>query len=308
MANPKAGRAEHSAEYFGETRDHWWNADWLELLGQRLTLSTMSTVLDVGCGVGHWGRQVLPLVAPHAALTGVDAEPRWVAAAQAEAARRRLRASYTVGDIRRLPFADAQFDLVTCQTVLIHLEDPDAALAEFFRVVRPGGLVLAVEPNNACSAFVFDSASKDAPLQAVLDRARLLLTCERGKVALGEGHNSVGDTLPTRFVAAGFDGVQCWLNDKCPFVHPPYATAEQRAAVEEVQDFAARDFWWWSREQTRRYFLAGGGAAGTFDELYAIGMAFVQEAAAQAARREYSAAVGAVTYVVAGRRPGRLAD
>src|SRR5204863_218917 len=39
----------------------------------------------------------------------------------------------------RLPFADAEFDLVTCNWVLYHLTDLDAGLAEISRVLRPGG-------------------------------------------------------------------------------------------------------------------------------------------------------------------------
>jgi ubiquinone/menaquinone biosynthesis C-methylase UbiE len=46
----------HSAEYFGDTRDFWWNSDFLELMGKRLQFGNMKKILDVGCGVGHWGR------------------------------------------------------------------------------------------------------------------------------------------------------------------------------------------------------------------------------------------------------------
>ena len=46
----------HSADYFGEQRDSWWNQDILALLGQRWGLEKVNTVLDVGCGLGHWGQ------------------------------------------------------------------------------------------------------------------------------------------------------------------------------------------------------------------------------------------------------------
>lgn len=303
MANPHAGVSAHSAEYFGDTRDFWWNPDWLALLAQRLDLASVARALDVGCGVGHWGRLLLPRLGVGATLTGIDREPRWVSAAAAVAAERGLAATYVVGDATRLPFDDAQFDLATCQTVLIHVPDPTAVLRELARVTKPGGLVLAVEPNNLTSALVFDSASKGAPVEQVLARAELLLTCERGKVALGEGDNSLGDTLPALFADAGLERVGCWLNDKCPVIRPPYASAEEAAAIDELQDFAARDFWWWSRADTRRYFVAGGGHAETFDGLYGAAMALVRAAAAQVTQQRYAAAVGAVTYVVAGRRP-----
>lgn len=48
-----------------------------------------------------------------------------------------------LGDARRLPFADACFDLVIAAFVLSHVPDPVRVLAEAGRVVRPGGAVLA---------------------------------------------------------------------------------------------------------------------------------------------------------------------
>jgi cyclopropane fatty-acyl-phospholipid synthase-like methyltransferase len=53
MANEFRTLDSHSAEYFGETRDYWWNLDFLELMGRRLSLDRVQDVLDVGCGIGH---------------------------------------------------------------------------------------------------------------------------------------------------------------------------------------------------------------------------------------------------------------
>jgi Methyltransferase domain len=97
----------------------------------------------------------------------------------------------------RLPFPEASFDLVTCQTVLIHMPDPGAAVDEMVRVARPGGLIVAAEPNNVARALMFDSISFYDPVDEILARARLQLICERGKAALGEGNNSIGDIVPS---------------------------------------------------------------------------------------------------------------
>ena len=63
------------------------------------------------------------------------------------------RFRYRVADAKTLPFPDASFDLVTCQTLLIHLADPSAVIAEMARVARPGGLVLAAEPRTSRPAW-----------------------------------------------------------------------------------------------------------------------------------------------------------
>ena len=55
MGNEFQGYAAHSSEHFSESRDHWWNSDFLQLIAKRWRLDAVQSVLDVGCGVGHWG-------------------------------------------------------------------------------------------------------------------------------------------------------------------------------------------------------------------------------------------------------------
>jgi len=303
MANEFRTLDAHSAEYFGDTRDYWWNADFLALMGRRLALDRVRDALDVGCGVGHWGQLLIGLLAGDARIAGVDRDPRWVATATERAAARGLsaRCRYEVGTAETLPFADASFDLATCQTVLIHVRDPAAAIAEMARVVRPGGLILAVEPNNAAGSLILDSISFDDPLDDVLARARLQLTCERGKAALGEGNNSIGDLVPGLFARQGLVDICVYLSDKANAVVPPYASAEQRAMLEERADFMRRDFWIWSRADTRRYFVAGGGPEREFDALWAVAMGGRERFDAAVAARTYAASGAAIGYLIAGR-------
>ena len=113
MGNEFKGRAEHSAECFGDTRDHWWNLDFLRLMAKRWRLDAVRDVLDVGCGVGHWGMLLASVMPDDVRVTGVDREPSWVEQARARAAARGLdeRFSYQQGEAERLPFPDDSFDL-----------------------------------------------------------------------------------------------------------------------------------------------------------------------------------------------------
>ena len=133
------------------------------------------------------------------------------------------RFGYQVAVAEKLPFADASFDLVTCQTLLIHARDPGAAIDEMIRVARPGGLVLAAEPNNLAGALTFDSLTFYDPVDEIIARVRLQLICERGKAALGEGNNSIGELVPGLFAARGLADIRVYLNDKADAVLPPYA-------------------------------------------------------------------------------------
>ena len=191
----------HSAAYFGPERDFWWNVDHLALIAARRALGDVRTVLDVGSGVGHWGTLLASVLADDATITGVEREPEWVAEATSRAERLGLaaRCRYRQGLAEALPFEDASFDLVTCQTVLIHVADAHAVIREMLRVTRPGGQVIAAEPNNLVSSLVADSLSAAASIEELLDGVRFCLTWERGKIALGEGNDSVGDLLPGYF-------------------------------------------------------------------------------------------------------------
>ncbi|WP_437680016.1 class I SAM-dependent methyltransferase [Sorangium sp. So ce131] len=310
MGNEFVEHTSHSAEYFGDTRDSWWNPDYVALLARRWRLDHVREVLDVGCGVGHWGRVLGGVLPREARITGVDRDPFWVEKAAERAAARgeSERFRYQVGLAERLPFERDSFDLVTCQTVMIHAADPGAMLADMIRVTRPGGLVAVAEPNNVAGALL-DTAMVHAPVDEVLTLVRMQLLCERGKAALGEGHNSLGELVPALFAERGLTDIQVYLNDKANVVLPPYTSAEQRATVEELSDFARREFWIWSRADTRRYFLAGGGEEHAFESSWAAAMAASRRTAEAIAKGTYSSAGGTVGYIVSGRKsPAALND
>ncbi len=101
-------------------------------------------VIDVGCG---WGRSLQKLherFAPER-LIGFDIAPKMVEEAQWEIARVGLKAEVLKADSAALPLPDASVDLLFCHQTFHHLVDQDAAIAEFFRVLKPGGTMLFAE-------------------------------------------------------------------------------------------------------------------------------------------------------------------
>ncbi len=304
MANEFRTLEAHSAEYFGDTRDYWWNQDFVELIGRRFAFEKVREVLDVGCGVGHWTQVLASALPVDVQVIGVDRDQSWVDRATERAASRGIshRFRYQLSEAQTLPFPDASFDLVTCQTLLIHVADPGVVIAEMMRVARPGGLVLAAEPNNVASSLIMNSISIDEPADSILAGVRLQLLCERGKAALGEGNNSVGDVLPGLFVASGLTDVAVYLNDKTNALLPPYETSEQRAMLEEMRDFETREFWIWNRSDTLRYFLAGGGLEGEFEALWTSVKTSMDRFAKAVADRTYSHSGATLNYLVAGRK------
>ena len=103
-------------------------------------------VLDAACGEGY-GTALLAAVAADA--VGVDVDPAVVAHARAQYGdRARLR--YGEGSVIALSFAPASFDLVVSFETIEHLAagDQPRMLAEFARVLAPGGMLLLSSPNK----------------------------------------------------------------------------------------------------------------------------------------------------------------
>ena len=97
-------------------------------------------VLDIGCGTGDQLRIIAPLVDPGSAV-GVDLSATLIARARQRADADQGNVSFQVGDACGLPFADATFDRVVANQILLHLADPWRAVAEMRRLLVPGGLL-----------------------------------------------------------------------------------------------------------------------------------------------------------------------
>lgn len=112
-------------------------------------------VLDVGCGTGVVTRDVASRVGAGGAVVGVDPSRTFIRQARARARAARLdgRCTFRVGDGLRLPFPPAAFDAALAVTVLLHVPDGDAILAEMVRVTRPGGRVAVLDQDYGTLAL-----------------------------------------------------------------------------------------------------------------------------------------------------------
>ena len=127
-----------------------------------IDLPPAAAVLDLGCGTGVVTRAIAARDGFAGTVTGVDQSPEFIAAARA--ARRRGgvgdRVEFVVGDVHALDLPAASFDAVVAHTLVSHVRDPLAVLAEAARVVRPGGSVAIFDGDYASLTF----GSADAQL------------------------------------------------------------------------------------------------------------------------------------------------
>src|SRR5215472_16280599 len=124
-------------------------------------------LLDCGCGPGSITAGLAEAVAP-GHVVGLDRGLGQVGGARTRAPA----ATFAVGDACHLPFADGSFDAVFAHAVLWHVPAPARALAEFHRVLRPGGLVAVRDTDYLTWAL--------EPATPALDRFRgLVLDVQR---------------------------------------------------------------------------------------------------------------------------------
>jgi ubiquinone/menaquinone biosynthesis C-methylase UbiE len=99
------------------------------------------TTLEVGVGTGL----NLPFYPAGVTLTGVDLSPAMLAVARDRAADLGRAVTLREGNAERLSFPDGFFDTVVCTLALCSIPDDRAAIAEMFRLLRPGGRLLLLD-------------------------------------------------------------------------------------------------------------------------------------------------------------------
>lgn len=100
-----------------------------------------SRLLDAGCGEGYLSRMFAEL---GARVDGVDSSQALVDAARTAPFPEPDRIVYHVGDVTYMNFAAETFDIAVCNHLLNDLPSPDKAISELYRVLRPGGRLVAL--------------------------------------------------------------------------------------------------------------------------------------------------------------------
>jgi ArsR family transcriptional regulator len=140
-------RRTKSQEFFSSAAGQWDRVR-DEMFGERFHLAALPafadaawTVGDLGCGTGQMSAALAPFVRH---VIAVD-----TSAAMLQAAKKRLQAFENVelrrGDLEALPIDDARLDAATLALVLHHLAEPERALYEVRRVLKPHGRLLILD-------------------------------------------------------------------------------------------------------------------------------------------------------------------
>jgi SAM-dependent methyltransferase len=140
------GRVPHSSKYLDRIAGSSGGQEYKQQALVALDLQPGQAVLDMGCGPGTDLPILAEAVTSAGSVIGVDHAATFV-----EEARERVAdtpwVQVRVGDAHQLPLEDHSVDRARADRVIQHVEDPAAALAEFRRVLRPGGIAVVAEPD-----------------------------------------------------------------------------------------------------------------------------------------------------------------
>ena len=163
------------------------------LIREALDAKPGERILDVGCGPGFYVAELLDEVGAEGSVVGIDGSGAMLAVA-AHRCERHSNVAFHEADVLALPVEDASFDRALCVQVLEYVQDVQAALAEMYRVLRPGGRLVVWDVDWATVSW----HSSDP------DRMARVLRAWDAHLA----HPSLPRILTAKLTAVGFDDVR----------------------------------------------------------------------------------------------------
>lgn len=148
------------ARWYARTRDTpTQRADWRnQAIEATAGLPTGAQVLEMAPGPGYFSIELARLGRVH--VTALDISRTFVEIARENARRAGVTVSFQEGDASHMPFPDSAFDLIVCQAAFKNFSRPQAAVNEFYRVLRPGGVAR------------IQDMRRDAPTAAIEEEVR----------------------------------------------------------------------------------------------------------------------------------------
>jgi ubiquinone/menaquinone biosynthesis C-methylase UbiE len=176
----------------------------IAMLWRNKSPNSGTKLVELGCGPGFYSRNLAKRF-PQIAVTGVDRSQSQIYAARRRAAAERItNCVFEQVNALALPTADQSFDILIASRIFTVLFDHDRAVAEMFRVLKPGGRCFIAEPRYALWASV--------PLTAMWLLARVIHSGngyrepKRARVLEAEAFAQLFKQMPWKSVNVWQDG------------------------------------------------------------------------------------------------------
>ncbi|MDE6925807.1 MAG: methyltransferase domain-containing protein, partial [Acetatifactor sp.] len=225
----------HKLEYLLRTRRNYWNDDYVEhLVSQVWKIDKPVSILDCGCGYGFLGLLLLPHLPEGSTYTGIDFAEDLIGKGEELFTARKTEAQFICKNVFEYS-AEDQFDLVICQAVLRHLDNPAAFIQKMITFAKPHGYVVCIDANRefeCCGLYIDGMDYQDLCRHEGLEKkwqSELTMQGRDYAVAIRTAH--IMQNL-------GLIDVDVRMNDKVEFVTP------QSSDYAEIKnDFIAYNDW-----------------------------------------------------------------
>ena len=222
-------------EYLVRTRKGYWNDDYARfLVSQVWKLDQAVSVLDCGCGYGFLGLLLLPYLPEGSTYTGIDFAEDLIQEGRSIFKNQGREATFINKNVMEYS-AENRYDVVVCQAVLRHLDNPMAFIKKMITFAKPGGYVVCIDVNRefeCCGLYIDGMDYQELCRHEGLEkkwRTELTMQGRDYAVAIRTAH---------MMQKLGLVDVDVRMNDKVEFV------TAQSANYEEIkEDFIAYNDW-----------------------------------------------------------------
>lgn len=221
-------------EYLKRSVSLYYNDDYIEFLVKRVwKIDSPVQILDFGCGFGHLGFRLLPLLPEGSKYVGIDAGAKLIEHARELFKDSPYHTEFVVGDLNIVSF-EQKYDIAVCHGVLLHMTDPLFTLNRMIDCVKKEGKVIAFEPHwiGSNASFHFEGIEQSTAIPL----GQLQELFEHDVERTGKDGN-IGLKLPLYFKRLGLHDVHCRVSDKVNILDPA-GNRETASELYEAMQFS----------------------------------------------------------------------
>ena len=220
-------------DYLKLTRSLYLNIDYLQFLVEKVWKITKKVdVVDFGCGYGYLGLVLMPLLPEGSTYTGVDISEELINKGREIFKSVPFNHKFIVSSAKGVPEKDDTFDIAICNSVLMHIPDPDAVLTEMKRITKNDGMIISCESNwNAVNALMYIDGIRKSE---ITDLGFLQILFERVHEKTKTDGN-IGMKMPVIMARNNIKNIQARISDAVRIILADEKNEEQDSIYTSLQ-------------------------------------------------------------------------
>ena len=220
-------------DYLKLTRSLYLNVDYLQFLVEKVWKITKKVdVVDFGCGYGYLGLVLMPSLPEGSTYTGVDISEELIKKGREIFKSVPFDHKFILSSANGVPENDDTFDIAICNSVLMHIPEPDAVLTEMKRITKNDGMIITCESNwNAVNALLYIDGIKKSK---ITDLGFLQILFERIHEKTKTDGN-IGMKMPVIMARNNIKNIQARISDSVRIILADEKNEEQDSIYTSLQ-------------------------------------------------------------------------